>query len=245
MAFDECAPYPCDREYAIAAMNRTHAWAERSKQAWMDADCAARGGWKQTLFGITQGSVHRELREQSAEFLSVLDLPGYAIGGLAVGEPLDERNKSIAWSTAVLPKEKPRYLMGVGKPIDILDAVERGVDMFDCVLPTRSGRTAQLFTWSGVLNMRNARFKEDFGPLDPDCKCAVCQKHSRAYLRHLYICNEILAARLATYHNLSFFGALMEGIRAAITAGDLPAYRQQVLAKMAQEPEPVDMESEE
>lgn len=225
MAFDECAPYPCTPEYARAALERTHRWAERCREAYERDGRRATGGWPQALFGITQGSVYREMREESARALTTMDFPGYAIGGLAVGEDAPSRRKAIAWTTALLPREKPRYLMGVGTPVDILDAVVRGVDMFDCVLPTRNARNAQIFTAEGPLNLRNARFAEDFGPLDPNCDCPVCRRHSRAYVRHLFRANEILGPRLTTYHNLYFYFRLMAGIRDAIRADRLEAFR--------------------
>ncbi|HLK55251.1 MAG TPA: tRNA guanosine(34) transglycosylase Tgt [Chthonomonadaceae bacterium] len=231
MAFDECAPYPCTPEYARDAMDRTHRWAERCRVAYDQAGRRATGGWPQALFGIVQGAVYRELRAESARILVGMDFPGYAIGGLAVGEAVEERNRTIAFTTALLPAEKPRYLMGVGTPIDILDAVLRGVDMFDCVLPTRNARNAQVFTSEGVLNLRNARFAEDFGPLDPHCACPVCQRHTRAYVKHLFRANEILGPRLTTYHNLFFYHRLMADIRTAIRAGRFAAFRESFLQR--------------
>ncbi len=231
MAFDECTAYPCTPEYAHEAMERTHRWAERCVRAYDEAGRRATGGWPQALFGIVQGSVYRELREESAHFLTALDLPGYAIGGLAVGEDSPARNAALDWANALLPSQKPRYLMGVGTPEDILDAVQRGVDMFDCVLPTRNARNAQVFTTRGVLNMLNARFTADFGPLDPDCDCLVCQRHSRAYVRHLFKAKEMLAARLTTYHNLYFYHRLMANIRAAIRTGTLLKFRADFLQR--------------
>lgn len=240
MAFDECAPYPCTVEYAVEAMERTHRWAERCRDAYDGFDRRAAGGWPQALFGIVQGGVHRDLREQSARFLVGLDLPGYAVGGLAVGEAAEQRNESIAWTTALLPFDKPRYLMGVGTPLDILDAVERGIDMFDCVLPTRNARNAQVFTSEGVLNLRNARFAEDFGPLDSRCDCPVCARHTRAYIKHLFKANEILGPRLTTYHNLHFYHRLMAGIRAAIRAGRFREFRDEFTQRYRQSPETVE-----
>ena len=225
MAFDECAPYPCTPEYAREAMDRTHRWAERCREAYDLAGKRATGGWQQALFGIVQGGVYRELREESARLLVGLDFPGYAIGGLAVGEAPEQRNETIAWTIGLLPSTKPRYLMGVGTPIDILDAVIRGVDMFDCVLPTRNARNAQIFTSEGVRNLRNARYAEDFAPLDPNCSCPVCARHTRAYIRHLFKANEILGPRLTTYHNLYFYHDLMAGIRSAIREDRLHAFR--------------------
>jgi queuine tRNA-ribosyltransferase len=231
MAFDECAPYPCEESYARDAMDRTHRWAERCRIAHAEAGNSAVGGWEQALFGIVQGATYRHLREESARVLTGMEFPGYAIGGLAVGETKESRNESIEWCTAILPLEKPRYLMGVGTPEDLLDAVERGVDMFDCVLPTRNARNAQIFTNEGVLNLRNARFAEDFGPLDPACDCAVCARHTRAYVKHLFKANEILGPRLTTYHNLHFYGALMRNIRMAIRENRLGDFRVQFLER--------------
>ncbi len=245
MAFDECAPYPCEETYAREAMERTHRWAERCREAHARADGRAAGGWAQMLFGIVQGATYRPLREESARALTAMNFPGYAIGGLAVGETQNDRNEAVAWCTALLPEEKPRYLMGVGTPEDILDAVERGVDMFDCVLPTRNARNAQVFTSEGVLNLINARFTEDFGPLDPACRCAVCRRHSRAYVRHLFKANEILASRLTTYHNLALYGGLMQGIREAIRANRLSEFRKEFLAGMrTEEPEAASVSDE-
>ncbi len=225
MAFDECPPYPCTVEYAQEANARTHRWAERCKVAWEQSGRRAAGGWKQAFFGIVQGSIYRELREQSAEHLIEMDFSGYAIGGLAVGENLDRRNAAITWCTDLLPQNKPRYLMGVGTPHDILDAVQRGVDMFDCVLPTRNARNGQVFTSRGVLNLRNAKYNEDFTPLDAHCSCRVCQRHTRAYVRHLFRTNEMLGARLTTYHNLSFYHHLMQDIRFSLREGTFHAFR--------------------
>jgi queuine tRNA-ribosyltransferase len=218
MAFDECVAYPCDYAYARAAMERTHRWAERCRNAH---DGRTASGRPQALFGIVQGATYRDLREESAAHLSALDLPGYAIGGLAVGEDRQTRNQCVAWSVAGLPDDRPRYLMGVGTPPDILDAVRRGVDMFDCVLPTRNGRTGQAFTSQGILNIRNACYADDESPLDPRCACVVCRNHSRAYLRHLFVTHEMLGPVLMTHHNLSYYAAFMESIRAAIHADTL------------------------
>ncbi|HZO90724.1 MAG TPA: tRNA guanosine(34) transglycosylase Tgt [Chthonomonadaceae bacterium] len=235
MAFDECAPFPCAKEYAREAMERTHRWAERCLAAYDCAERRAAGGWPQALFGIVQGSVYRELREESARTLVAMDFPGYAIGGLAVGEEAKVRNEVLSWTNALLPAEKPRYLMGVGTPEDILNAVLRGVDMFDCVLPTRNARNAQVFTSRGVLNLLNARFMEDFRPLDPNCDCPVCRRHTRAYVRHLFKAKEILAPRLTTYHNLYFYHRLMAGIRAAIRAQEFLAFREAFLRRYQEE----------
>ena len=225
MAFDECAPYPSTPEYARQAMDRTHRWAERCLVSYNESGRRATGGWPQALFGIVQGGVYADLRAESANTLVALDLPGYAVGGLAVGEPAMQRNDTIAHTTVLLPLEKPRYLMGVGTPLDILDAVQRGIDMFDCVLPTRNARNAQVFTHAGVLNLRNAKYTDDFGPIDATCECAVCCQHSRSYIRHLFMAKEILGPRLTTYHNLAFYHRLMADIRAVLRAGTFAAYQ--------------------
>ncbi len=222
MAFDECAPYPCDYEYAKGAMERTHRWAQRCKDAYNAVDRKAAGGWDQALFGIVQGAAYQDLRQKSAMALADMDFPGYAIGGLAVGENKESRNACTERCTGILPEDKPRYLMGVGAPADILDAVARGVDMFDCVLPTRNARNAQIFTRRGVLNLRNARFADDFGPLDPECECQACRRHTRAYVRHLFQAKEILGPRLTTYHNLHFYADMMRQIRDAIARDGFP-----------------------
>ena len=234
MAFDECAPHPCTPEYAAEAMERTHRWAERCREDYELSGRRASNGWHQALYGIVQGSIYKELREQSANTLVALNFPGYAIGGLAVGEDAASRNETIAWTTPLLPADKPRYLMGVGTPVDILDAVQRGIDQFDCVLPTRNARTAQIFTSRGAVNMRNAKHKEDFSPIDPDCECRACQRHNRAYLRHLFQANEILASRIATYHNLAFYVHLMENIRVSLKSGNFIAFRNAFIQKYQQ-----------
>jgi queuine tRNA-ribosyltransferase len=230
MAFDECAPFPSTPEYMREAMERTHRWAVQCKEAYDRSGRAATGGWPQALFGIVQGGLFPDLRKESAQFLVDLDLPGYAIGGLAVGEDRDARNETIASTAPLLPLDRPRYLMGVGTPIDILDAVHSGVDMFDCVLPTRNARNAQVFTSRGVLNMRNAQYNEDFGPIDAKCECETCRRHTRAYVRHLFRTNEMLGPRLTTYHNLYFYHKLMKDIRFHLRAGSFAAFRAQFAA---------------
>lgn len=231
MAFDECAPHPSTPEYTLEAMNRTHRWAEQCRESYEKSGRRATNGWPQALFGIVQGGVFPEMRVESARFLSDLNFPGYAIGGLAVGEDADLRNEIIALTTPLLPLEKPRYLMGVGTPIDILNAVQRGVDMFDCVLPTRNARNAQVFTSQGVLNMRNAKYNEDFTPLDANCDCAVCERHTRAYVRHLFKANEILGPRLTTFHNLYFYHRLMKEIRKSLREGRFIAFREEFIKR--------------
>jgi len=229
MIFDECTPYPATESQACASMELSLRWAERSKRAHRDHEAA--------LFGIVQGGMHEKLRRQSAEGLVQIGFDGYAIGGLSVGEPEDERNRVLEYTAPVLPQEQPRYLMGVGRPEDIIAGVLRGIDMFDCVLPTRNARNGHLFTSRGVVRIRNARYRQDTRPLDPDCACAACQNYSRAYLKHLDRCNEILGARLMTLHNLWFYQQLMRGLRAAIEAGRLDTFVSGFLDKLALGPE--------
>ena len=214
MALDECTPYPCDEEYAVNSHRLTIRWARRSKRRLEET--SPRYGSRQMLFGIVQGSTYRHLREESAGALVEIGFDGYAIGGLSVGEPAEMMYAMTEVSTAVLPAEKPRYLMGVGTPENILEAVERGVDMFDCVLPTRNGRNAVLFTRHGRLNMKNAAHAEDFSPIDPECACYTCRNFTRAYLRHLFKAREIMALQLSSLHNLSYYLWLLRGAREAV-----------------------------
>ncbi|MHB9035677.1 MAG: tRNA guanosine(34) transglycosylase Tgt [Armatimonadota bacterium] len=222
MAFDECAPYPCTEDYAREAMIRTHEWAKRS----LDSHDP-----NQAFFGIIQGSVYPELRRESARFIASLDTDGIAIGGVSVGEGKELMMNAVDWSVPHLPEHKPRYLMGVGTPEDLIDSVMRGIDMFDCVLPTRLGRNGSLYTSQGRINIKNNKFINDFTPVDPECDCWCCRNYTAAYLRHLYKCDEILASRLATYHNLYFYRTLMMHIREAIEQGRLTEYRKEFLAK--------------
>ena len=235
MQFDECTPYPATEEEARASMELSLRWAARSRAAYAGADGVAPG----VLFGIVQGGMHRALREASCAGLAELAFPGYAIGGLAVGEPEDERLRVLEETLPLLPRDRPRYLMGVGRPEDIVAAVERGIDMFDCVMPTRHARNGHLFTSSGVLNIRNARHAEDVSPVDPECDCYTCRNYSRAYLRHLDRAGEILGSRLNTIHNLHFYQALMRSIRAAIEAGRFMAWRAEFLARQKAHDDPV------
>jgi len=213
MAFDECTPYPADEKTARKSMELSMRWAERCRVAHGDAQSA--------LFGIVQGGMHANLRAESAAALRAIGFPGYAIGGLSVGEPLDERRAVLDATVPELPADSPRYLMGVGTPADIVDAVARGIDMFDCVIPTRHARTAFLYTSRGVVKLRNARHRTDTGPLDPECDCYTCRNYSRAYLYHLDKCGEILGARLNTLHNLHYYQRLMSRLRDAIENGNL------------------------
>jgi queuine tRNA-ribosyltransferase len=216
MAFDECTPFPASREDAAQSMGLSMRWAERSK-----AGFSARPGY--ALFGIVQGGVYPELRAESAAALKAIGFDGYALGGLAVGEGRETMFRMLDATAALLPAGKPRYLMGVGRPADILGAVRRGVDMFDCVLPTRSGRTAQAFTRGAMLNLRNARHASADAPLDAACRCPACRGFSRAYLHHLFKADEILGAMLLTWHNLTFYQDLMRAVREAIESGNLDA----------------------
>ena len=232
MAFDECPPNGVDRDRAIASMERSMRWAQRSRDGFDGGgDHAARSA----LFGIQQGSLDLELRARSAQALTDIGFDGYAIGGLAVGEGQEAMFGVLDYAPAQLPADKPRYLMGVGKPDDLVGAVERGVDMFDCVLPTRSGRNGQAFTWNGPINIRNAKFAEDQAPLDSDCDCPVCSTWSRAYLHHLVRSGEMLGAMLMTQHNLHFYQTLMAAMRGAIAEGRFAAFaagfRSRYLAK--------------
>ncbi|RIK91869.1 MAG: tRNA guanosine(34) transglycosylase Tgt [Proteobacteria bacterium] len=221
MAFDECTPHPADHDTAARSMALSMRWAKRSRQAF-DALGGHHAG--SALFGIVQGSVYDDLRRQSAAALLDIGFDGYAIGGLAVGEGQAEMFRVLEITAPVLPTDRPRYLMGVGKPEDIVGAVMRGVDMFDCVLPTRSGRNAQAFTRRGTVNLRNARHQDDPRPLDEDCRCSACRSYSRAYLAHLVRADEILGSMLMTEHNLTYYQDLMAGLRAAIAEGRLAAF---------------------
>jgi len=216
MIFDECTPYPATEQAASDSMELSLRWAERSKQAHADNPAA--------LFGIVQGGMYTELRAASAQGLQSIGFDGYAIGGLSVGEPKAERVRVLEATLPQLPEDKPRYLMGVGKPADIVAAVQRGVDMFDCVIPTRNARTAFLYTRNGIIKIRNSVYRDDTRPLDEACGCYTCRHYSRAYLRHLDKCSEILGARLNTIHNLYYYQELMRELRDAIEKGQTQAY---------------------
>ncbi|MBO9581534.1 MAG: tRNA guanosine(34) transglycosylase Tgt [Sphingobium sp.] len=218
MCFDELVPTTTTREEQARAMERSMRWAARSRAGF---DAGGEHAQRATLFGIQQGALDAELRKQSAQALTDIGFDGYAVGGLAVGEGQEAMFECLDHCVDHLPADRPRYLMGVGKPDDIVGAVERGIDMFDCVLPTRSGRNGQAFTWAGPLNIRNARFAEDLAPLDPRCACPVCSDYSRAYLHHLVRAGEMLGAMLMTQHNLWFYQQLMAGLREAISNGRL------------------------
>ena len=217
MAFDECTPFPATEEQARDSMELSMRWAARCRSAFVPRDGYA-------LFGINQGSVFPALRARSAEALARIGFEGYAIGGLAVGEGQAAMFAVLDFVVPLLPADRPRYLMGVGTPDDIIGAVMRGVDMFDCVIPTRAGRTARAYTRRGVFNLRNARFADDDRPLDPGCACPLCTRHARAYLHHLFRCEEMLGPMLLTWHNIQYYQDLMRGLREAIRAGRLAAH---------------------
>jgi queuine tRNA-ribosyltransferase len=225
MALDDCTPYPATEFQARQSMERSMRWAARSHAHYHRQEPP--GG----LFGIVQGGMHGHLRLASLESLMQLDWPGFAVGGLAVGEPEEERLQVLETLLPHLPADRPRYLMGVGRPEDIVAAVLRGIDMFDCVMPTRHARNGHLFTSTGVINIRNTAHQADLGPIDPDCVCYTCRHYTRSYLRHLDRCNEILGSRLNTIHNLHFYLQLMRSIREAIAAGRLTAWVDGFLAQ--------------
>jgi len=216
MCFDECTPYPASEQQAAESMELSMRWAQRCRDAHGQSPSA--------LFGIVQGGMYEGLRQRSAELLKGIGFDGYAIGGLSVGEPEDERERVLSWTLPVLPAEKPRYLMGVGRPEDIIAAVRQGVDMFDCVMPTRNARNGYYFTSRGVIKIRNSRYAMDTRPIDEDCGCHTCRNYSRAYLKHLDRCREMLGPHLATVHNLYFYQRLMAGLRGSIEKGSLAEY---------------------
>jgi queuine tRNA-ribosyltransferase len=229
MQFDECTPYPATEAEARASMELSLRWARRSRDAYYgEADAPG------VLFGIVQGGMHRSLREASWEGLAQLDLPGHAVGGLAVGEPEDERLRVLEETVPLMSTDRPRYLMGVGRPEDIVEAVARGIDMFDCVMPTRHARNGHLFTSFGVLNIRNARHVSDTAPIEEGCGCYACRHYSRAYLRHLDKTGEILGSRLNTIHNLFYYQRLMREMRDAIARGQFAEFRRGFYALRAE-----------
>ena len=227
MIFDECTPYPATHEEAEKSMELSVRWAQRSKNA--------HEGNPNALFGIIQGGMYEDLRLRSMDALEEIGFDGYAIGGLSVGEPKEEMIKVLDFLAHKMPEDKPRYLMGVGKPEDIVEAVRRGVDMFDCVMPTRNARNGHLFTREGVVRMKNSPHKQDTGPVSEHCDCYTCSNYSRAYLHHLFKCNEILASRLATTHNLHYYQTVMQGLRDAIEEGQLEAFVEDFYKAMGKE----------
>ena len=227
MAFDECTPGTADKKYAKDSMDRTHRWLDRCIQAFDSTPDLY--GYKQHLFPIVQGCVYTDLRQEAAKRLRDLDRDGYAIGGLAVGEPAEKMYEMIEVVNDILPTDKPRYLMGVGTPWNILEAIERGVDMFDCVMPTRNGRNGQIFTWNGVMNMRNKKWEDDFSELDPCGTAYVDHQYSRAYVRHLIHSDEMLGLQILSIHNLAFYLELVKAAREHILAGDYKQWKDSVM----------------
>ncbi|WP_298848530.1 tRNA guanosine(34) transglycosylase Tgt [uncultured Ruegeria sp.] len=227
MCFDECPALPADRDRIAESMRLSMRWAARSREAFGDRPGHA-------LFGIMQGGLEQDLREESAEALKKIGFEGYAVGGLAVGEGQEAMFSCLNYAPEFLPKDKPRYLMGVGKPDDIVGAVARGIDMMDCVLPSRSGRTGQVFTRYGVVNIKNARHADDLRPLDENCTCPACSSYSRAYLHHVFRANEMISGMLLTWHNLHYFQEIMQGMRDAIAAGTFEAWQAEFHAQRAQ-----------
>ena len=227
MCFDECTPFPAEEKVAHESMRMSMRWAKRSREAFGDRPGHA-------LFGIQQGSVFRDQRQESAEKLAGIGFDGYAVGGLAVGEGQDMMFDVLDYAPDMLPTDRPRYLMGVGKPDDIVGAVKRGIDMMDCVLPSRSGRTGQVFTRHGVVNIKNARHQDDPRPLDENCTCPACRNYSRAYLHHVFRAQEMISGMLLTWHNLHYYQELMQGMRDAIEVGRFAAFEAEFHAQRAQ-----------
>lgn len=232
MAFDECTPGTADYKYAKASMNMTHRWLDRCITQFDKTEPLY--GYQQSLFPIVQGCVYPDLRKESAEFIASKNRDGNAIGGLAVGEPTDKMYEMIEVVNDVLPKDKPRYLMGVGTPVNLLEGIARGVDMFDCVMPTRNGRNGMLFTRNGIMNMRNRKWADDFSPIDPDGTATVDTLYSKAYLRHLFIANELLALQIASIHNLAFYIWLVKEARKNILQGTFSTWKDQTITKISE-----------
>jgi len=236
MVLDECPPYPCTEKYAAEAVARTTDWAKRCLDRWKETE--PKYEHEQALFAIVQGSTIPELRRTSAEPLVEMDFPGYAIGGLSIGEPKGILFEMVAICTELLPKNKPRYLMGMGKPTDLLAAIALGVDMFDCVIPTRNGRKGHVFTRQGPIKLRNAQFKQDFTPIEETCRCYACLNFTKGYIRHLLVADEILGLRLGTLHNLFFYHQLVSEAREHIEAGDFENWKQDFETQYNSEHEP-------
>jgi queuine tRNA-ribosyltransferase len=231
MVFDECTPYPCDYKYARKSLLLTHRWLDRAIIRFKDSEPL--WGYDQMLFPIVQGSTFEDLRKESAENAAACNMAGIAIGGLSVGEPAEEMYRIIEVVNEILPEDKPRYLMGVGTPANILEAIERGVDMFDCVMPTRNGRNGMIFTWDGIINIRNKKWTDDFTPLDPSSASVVSRTYSKAYLRHLIISGEILGAQIASIHNLAFYLYLVSVARKKIEEGDYSKWKNAIIKKLS------------
>ena len=230
MAFDECTPYPCDYQYAKRSMHMTHRWLERCIE--QDKNSPFLYGYEQTLFPIVQGSTYTDLREQSAEYIASCGAAGNAIGGLSVGEPAEEMYAMTDVVCRILPADKPRYLMGVGTPINLLENIALGVDMFDCVLPTRNARNGMLYTWEGSMNIKNKKWENDFSVLDSDAHTFVDTQYTKAYVRHLFTVNEMLGKQIATLHNLGFYMALVRKAREKIISGEFASWKNQIVQQM-------------
>lgn len=231
MAFDECTPYPCEYHYAKKSMERTHRWLKRCCDRFDTTDPLY--GYNQTLLPIIQGSTYPDLRKISAETIAAFDRPANAIGGLSVGEPHEDMYAMTELVCGILPKDKPRYLMGVGTPANILESIALGIDMFDCVMPTRNARNGQLFTSEGVINIRNVKWKDDFSPIDANCPAPTSQRHSKAYLRHLFISDELLGYQVASLHNLAFYLWLVDEARRQIMAGTFTSWKNALVPKLS------------
>ena len=232
MAFDECTPYPCDYKYAKKSLKITHDWLLKCINRFDTTESLY--GYEQTLIPIVQGSVYRDLRTESSEFIAAQNRPANAIGGLAVGEPAEIMYEMTELVCSILPKDKPRYLMGVGTPANILEAIALGIDMFDCVMPTRNARHGLLFTSEGMINIKNSKWKEDFSPIDINVPCATSKKHSKAYLRHLFVVEEYLAAQIASLQNLSFYLWLVTEARTKIKEGTFTTWKNEMVVKLMQ-----------
>lgn len=230
MAFDECPPGTADYAYARRSLDLTHDWLARCVKRFNETQ--PKYGYEQSLFPIVQGCVYKDLRQESARFVTQFEADGYAIGGLAVGEPAEQMYEMIEVVNDILPTNRPRYLMGVGTPLNILEAIERGVDMFDCVMPTRNGRNAMLFTSNGVINMRNAKWANDFSPVDPDGHCFVDTQYSRAYLHHLYKAGELLAMQIGSIHNLAFYLWLVKEARRQILQNNFTVWKREMTERL-------------
>jgi queuine tRNA-ribosyltransferase len=232
MAFDECTPYPCEYKYAKSSMELTHRWLERGINHFKSTESVY--DYQQYFFPIVQGSVYKDLRKISAETIAGYDMPGNAIGGLSVGEPIEDMYAMLDEVTQILPSSKPRYLMGVGTPVNILEGIAMGVDMFDCVMPTRNGRNGMLFTSDGIINIKNQKWENDLSPIDPNSESYVDTQYNKAYLRHLIISKEILGAQIASIHNLSFYLSLMKKARGKIKDGTFSVWKTEMVKKLAQ-----------
>ncbi|MEA5109294.1 Queuine tRNA-ribosyltransferase [bioreactor metagenome] len=232
MAFDECTPYPCDYNYALKSVELTHRWLDRCIARFNETEDLY--GYRQTLFPIVQGSVYKDLRIRSAEKIASCNAGGNAIGGLAVGEPVETMYEFTELVCSILPYDKPRYLMGVGSPVNILEGISQGVDMFDCVMPTRNGRNGMIFTSQGIINLKNEKWKADFSPLDPEGTSFVDSAYSRAYVRHLFVAGEILGPMIASQHNIAFYLRLVDEARRKIEAGTFSSWKDEMVKRLGQ-----------